>query len=227
MRSTHGILPAFSREAYAAMKSIIFWVLDRFLRGFGFKLVVLLGSVSIILSGLDTIIKSEIPDRQAKQNPNDISSTASMTLFVRLAGKLKEHRIRFYCDLFRTAVLFWPATFGKTVVVLDEESQEDHEFGINITRQVKRQFPDRKLEVVYESLPKSESVLNFPDSPKPPGYNRQLWSSFFIDLYTRDRIVAWMDTDAAFVTPVTTSTIFKGSRLRILGSECSSEVNIG
>ena len=55
---------------------------------------------------------------------------SSITLFVRMAGKLKEHRTRFYCDLFRTAVLFWPASFGKTVVVLDEESVEDHVYAI-------------------------------------------------------------------------------------------------
>ena len=150
-------------------------------------------------------------------------SPASITLFVRMAGKLKEHRTRFYCDLFRTAVLFWPASFGKTVVVLDEESELDHEFANNLTRQTKQHFPDRKLEVLYESLPIGSSILN--GSLKSAGYNRQLWSSFFIDLYTNDRIVAWMDTDVAFVTPATQSTIFNGSKIRILGSECSMDTS--
>ncbi len=181
----------------------------------------------------DVAASFNIAARQAKQNRNDthmanvIPSASSITLFVRMAGKLKKHRDRFYCDLFRTAVLFWPASFGKIVVVLDEESEQDHVFANNLTRQIKQNFPDRKLQLVYEPLPKDQSVLNFAGSPKPPGYNRQLWSSFFIDLYTNDPIVAWMDTDAAFVTPVTQSTIFNGSRLRILGSECSSEVNSG
>ena len=35
----------------------------------------------------------------------------SITLFVRMVGKLKKHRARFYCDLFKAAVLFWPASF--------------------------------------------------------------------------------------------------------------------
>ena len=154
-----------------------------------------------------------------KENRNAASS--SITLFVRMAGKLKEHRTRFYCDLFRTAVLFWPPSFGKTVVILDEESEQDHIFANNLTSQIKRHFPNRKLEVAYESLPKDESILNFTASQKSPGYNRQLWSSFFIDLYTNDPIIAWMDSDATFLTPVTKATIFNGSKIRILGSECS------
>ena len=150
----------------------------------------------------------------------------SITLFVRMAGKLKEHRTRFYCDLFRTAVLFWPASFGKTVAVLDEESVEDHVYANNLTNQIKQHFPDRKLEVAFESLPKDASVLKFKDARKSPGYNRQLWSSFFIDLYSNDHIIAWMDSDVAFLAPVTKATIFNGSRIRILGSECSMNLKI-
>ena len=149
----------------------------------------------------------------------------SMTLFVRMAGKLKEHRTRFYCDLLKTAVLFWPASFGNTVVVLDEESVEDHASGNNLTSQIKQHFPDRKLEVTFESLPKDANVLNFMGSQKSPGYNRQLWSSFFIDLYTHDHVIAWMDNDVAFLAPVTHATIFNGSRIRILGSECSMGIS--
>ena len=146
----------------------------------------------------------------------------SITLFVRMVGKLKEHRAR---DLLKTTVLFWPASFGNTVVVLDEESVEDHVYGNNLTSQIKQHFPDRKLEVTFESLPKDESVLNFKGARKSPGYNGQLWSSFFIDLYTDDHIIAWMDNDAAFVAPVTSATIFNGSRIRILGSECSMNIS--
>ena len=216
------------------MKQILFWVLDRVVLRHRFKLLILLGFASLVLC-INIIIKGKlaasfnIAARKAKQNRSDthmanvIPNTASITLFVRMAGKLRNHRKRFYCDLLRTAVLFWPASFGKTVVVLDEESEQDHVFANNLARQIKKHFPDRKVEVAYESLPKDEGVLNFASSPKPPGYNRQL-CSFFIDLYTNEPIVAWMDTDAAFITPVTQSTIFNGSKLRILGSDCSSEV---
>ena len=145
----------------------------------------------------------------------------SITLFVRMAGKLEEHRKRYYCYLFRTTVLYWPPSFGKTVLVLDEESEQDHVFAENVTRQNNKHFPEHKLEVLYESLPKDQSTLDFAGMPRSPGYNRQLWSSFFIDLYTNDSIVAWMDNDAAFITPVTKSMIFSGTKLRVLGSECS------
>lgn len=144
-----------------------------------------------------------------------------ITLFVRMAGKLEKHRQRYYCDLFRTTVLFWPPSYGKTVMVLDEESVTDHAFAQNITRQTKEHFPEYKLEVLYEPLPKEPSVFNFRGSPRAPGYNRQLWSSFFIDFYTNDTIVGWMDNDAAFITPVTKSSIFSGTKLRVLGWECS------
>jgi hypothetical protein len=117
--------------------------------------------------------KNEYFDTAAKENRNRNHSPTPnirlITLLVRMAGKLKEHRNRFYCDLFRTAVLFWPASFGKTVVVLDEESDQNHVYANNLTRQIKRHIPDRKLEVAFESLPKDASVLNFKGSLLSPG----------------------------------------------------------
>ena len=179
--------------------------------------------------------KSSLFDTAAKESRNrnnaymesygPTPNFPSITLFVRMAGKLKQHRTRFYCDLYRTAVLFWPASFGKTIVVLDEESVEDHVYANNLTSQIKQHFPDRKLEVAFESLPKDASILNVKGTQNSPGYNRQLWSSFFIDLYTNDPIIAWMDTDVAFLAPVTKATIFNGSRIRILGSECSMKIS--
>ena len=160
-----------------------------------------------------------------KGNHNRSATNSSITLFMRMSGKLEKHRSRFYCDHFRTAVLFWSESLGKTVVVLDEESEQDHIFANNLTSQIKQHFPRHKLEVAYESLPKDESILNFTASSRSPGYNRQLWSSFFIDLYTDDPIIAWMDSDVTFLTPVTKATIFNGSKIRILGSECSMKMH--
>ena len=144
-----------------------------------------------------------------------------ITLFVRMAGKLPDHRTRYYCDLFRTTVLYWPPSFGKTVMVLDEESEQDHVFAEKVTNQTKKYFPDYQLEVLYESLPKNKATLDFEGMRRAPGYNRQLWSSFFIDLYSNDSIIAWMDNDAAFFTPVTKSSIFTGTKLRAMGTECT------
>ena len=144
----------------------------------------------------------------------------SLSLFVRMSGESSLHRQRYYCDLFRTTVLYWPPSYGKIVMVLDEEMKADHEFGDKIMDQTKRYFPDHKLEVFYEALPKDKNTLDFPGMHRKPGYNRQLWSSYFIDLYSNDSIIAWMDNDAAFITPVTKSSIFNGTKLRTLGTGC-------
>ena len=88
----------------------------------------------------DTAAKeSQIRNNAYAENISPTPSIPSITMFVRMAGKLKEHRTRFYCDFYRTAVLFWPASFGRTVVVLDEESVEDHVHANNLTSQIKQQ----------------------------------------------------------------------------------------
>ena len=186
--------------------------------------------ILIICYSFLTYRKADIPElvresvstfMTSKRKP----SRSSISLFVRMSRKLKEHQTRFYCDFFRTAALFWPPSRGKTVLVLDEESKLDHTFGEQVTRQVRQYLPEQEIEVKYEPMPHDPSVLNFAGSPKPAGYNRQLWSSFFLDLYTNDLMVAWMDSDAAFLMPVTESTIFSGTRIRLLGSECSMNVS--
>ena len=145
----------------------------------------------------------------------------SISLFVRMSGKRPDHRERYLCNVFRTAVLFWPPSFGNLVLALDEESQEDHEFAERLKTQAQKYFPDRKIEFFYDHLPKQQDTLAFKGSRKPAGYNRQLWSSFFIDLLSNDTVIAWMDSDSAFFTPVTKSTIFNGTKVRVLGTGCT------
>ena len=154
-------------------------------------------------------------------NVSTSNNTDSIALFVRMSGKVTELKRRFYCVFLRTSVLFWPTSLGKTVIVLDKESDQDHKFAETLMRQTKEHFPNRTFEVLYEPLPKDPRVLDFPGSPKSPGYNRQLWSSFFIDLYTNDSIIAWMDTDAEFGSPVTKASIFNGTKLRVQGYDCT------
>ena len=158
--------------------------------------------------------------RTTKETPD-----TSISLFVRMSGKRTDHRERYVCNVFRTAVLFWPPSFGNFVIALDEESQEDHEFAEKLKTQAHKYFPDRKLEFFYEPLPQRQDTLAFQGSPKPAGYNRQLWSSFFIDLLSNDTVIAWMDSDSAFFTPVTKSTIFNGTKVRVLGTGCTLPVS--
>ena len=171
--------------------------ISRLLWGFGFLTLICISfSIKLLYENHKTDMHFDTAAKEIQNSNNayaeNFRSTPdipSITLFVRMAGKLKEHRTRFYCDLFRTAVLFWPASFRRTVVVLDEELVEDHAYGNKLTSQIKQHFPDLKLEVAFESLPKDASVLTFKGSRKSPGYNRQLWSSFFTDLYTDDHII--------------------------------------
>ena len=134
-----------------------------------------------------------------------------------MSGSLPDHRFRYYCHLFRTLVLYWPPSFGKLVMVLDKEGKVDYEFAANVIHETKCYFPDYKVEVAYEALPKNNSTLTA--KVHREGYIRQLWSSFFIDLYTNDSIIAWMDTDTAFLTPVTNSTVFAGTKLRAMATD--------
>ncbi len=153
--------------------------------------------------------------------PSDVVDVveAPVTLFMRMTGL---HIKRFYCDFFRTSVLFWPASYGKLVLVFDEESSLDHKLAKILERQFKQFFPDRKLEILYEALPRNyTTLLKFPWPKRDTGYNRQIWSSFFNDLYTNDKVIAWVDSDTAFSTSVTRNSMYNGTRLRVIGTDCT------
>ena len=141
-----------------------------------------------------------------------------ITLFLRMSGSRQDHLFRFYCHLYRTFVMYWPPSLGKFVIVLDKEGKDDYKFAAKVTNETKSYFPDYKMEVLYEPLPQKDDILNVNDG-HPRGYTRQLWSSFFIDQYTNDSIIAWMDSDTAFLTPVTKSTIFAGTKLRAIATQ--------
>jgi hypothetical protein len=144
---------------------------------------------------------------------------APVTLFMRMTGL---HIKRFYCDFLRTAVLFWPASYGKLVLVFDQESFLDHKLAKILERQFDQFFPHRKLEILYEPLPMNyETLLKLPWPKRDTGYNRQIWSSFFNDLYTNDTVIAWVDSDTAFSTSVTRNSMYNGTRLRVIGTDCT------
>ena len=166
------------------------------------------------------LVAREVESSQRKCK-SPAAHTQSITLFVRVAATVPELRRRFYCVFLRLSVLFWPASLGKTVAVLDQENEEEHAFASTVLTHMRQHFPDRTFEVLYEPLPKDPTVLDFANPPRSPGYNRQLYSSFFIDLYTNDDIIAWMDADSGFVSPVTNESIFNGTKVRVLGYDCT------
>jgi hypothetical protein len=90
-----------------------------------------------------------------KVRPDDdvvdvVETPPPVTLFMRMTGL---HIKRFYCDFFRTAVLFRPASYGKLLLVFDQESSLGQKLANILERQFRQLFPDRKLEILYEPLP--------------------------------------------------------------------------
>ena len=86
-------------------------------------------------------------------------------------------------------------------MVLDQESKPDDTWGTLLKKQMDANFPKTLFSVYYEPLPNDTSILK--NHARSMGYNRQLWSTFFADFYTDSPIIAYMDTDTQFVTPMT------------------------
>jgi hypothetical protein len=113
--------------------------------------------------------------QRAQQNPISIS------LLIRMSGKREDHKVRFYCNMLKAVVLFWPPSLGKMVIVLDQESEEDHRFGAQVNNQTREHFPSYTFEVRYEPLPRDGTILDFPRKLKAHGYNRQLCMEQFLN----------------------------------------------
>ncbi|XP_022083542.1 uncharacterized protein LOC110975394 [Acanthaster planci] len=135
----------------------------------------------------------------------------TLTLTVRMET-IPKLLTRFYCDLLRSAVLFWSPKLGRISVILNKESESDHLFALRL-RGREREL-GLKFDFFYEPLPNDTTILK--KGRVPTGYTRQLWSSFWMDVFIDASIVAWADTDAIFITPVTPENIFNGQRLRVV-----------
>lgn len=80
------------------------------------------------------------------------------------------------------------------VVVLDDNSEDDHKLGTILTN---LHFLSR-LEVKYEAPPPKHTLCS---DWRSKGYARQQYSNFYGDLYTDADYVAFVDSDAGFITP--------------------------
>eukprot|EP00928_Gymnodinium_smaydae_P065077 TRINITY_DN48274_c0_g1_i1.p1 TRINITY_DN48274_c0_g1~~TRINITY_DN48274_c0_g1_i1.p1 ORF type:complete len:374 (-),score=18.56 TRINITY_DN48274_c0_g1_i1:271-1392(-) len=92
-------------------------------------------------------------------------------------------------------------------VILDEESGEDHQWGVELS--------SRGFHVHFESIPKS---VRFPNEGSGPwgyhakysrfGYHRQQWSSFHFDKYTQAQYIGVLDSDTTFFSLCTPDMIW-------------------
>ncbi len=117
-------------------------------------------------------------------------------------------------NLVSTMNLFVNRNTFKLVVVLDDESQMDHELGNDI---LKKGYADC---VYYETLPSRHlelfQALAFPGLPW--GYDRQQWSTFYMDLYSDADIIGVVDSDSTFTSYLTYENILtEEGKIRLHG----------
>ncbi|XP_033647545.1 uncharacterized protein LOC117307021 [Asterias rubens] len=177
-----------------------------------------------------SLFRSEIGTNQANWAPNQpdpavrnwtsnqpdpaVTNGHSVTLTIHLAA-IPVILNQLYCIAIRSAALFWSPKLGRIGLIMDAESQRDHEFAARLKAQ--EELLGFTFEMMYQPLPPSgfsyfTSMGHFPG--KSASYNRQLWNSFFMDEYVTTSIVAWTDGDVMFTSPVNPESILNGDKIR-------------
>ncbi|XP_022111678.1 uncharacterized protein LOC110990902 [Acanthaster planci] len=165
------------------------------------------------------LIRPSPHNRQMAATKNGLGSGLSftksknLTLTIRMAAVPKIVSL-LYCVLLRSAALFWSPRYGPISLILDAESERDHQLAAKLRRH--EQALGMQFDISYEPLPADADTI-FHSTMRSMGYCRQLWSSFFTDMYVSADVVAWIDTDNMFFSPVTPENIFNGGRIRVLG----------
>jgi hypothetical protein len=81
----------------------------------------------------EELVRKVRPDPPSDDVVDVVETPPPVTLFMRMTGL---HIKRFYCDFFRTAVLFRPASYGKLLLVFDQESSLDQKLANILERTV-------------------------------------------------------------------------------------------
>ncbi|KAK6182244.1 hypothetical protein SNE40_009971 [Patella caerulea] len=172
----------------------------------------------------DFNVVKPVADFYGAKRASDFYGVPEMTLTVRLTSTPGPNRPPsspnilnyFYCTLLRSATLYWSSQLGNVGIILDEDNPKDHEFAAGL---VKHQTKiGINFSIYYEPLPPNLQVLTA-SRGDTKGYNRQLYSSFLMDNLIKTPVVAWIDADAKFITPVTRDNIMKGYKLRVKGKD--------
>ncbi|ESO88964.1 hypothetical protein LOTGIDRAFT_154033 [Lottia gigantea] len=121
-----------------------------------------------------------------------------------------------YCTALRTAVLYWSQDIGSIGIILDKESNED----VKMAKSLKshQETMGINFEIYYEALPHDPTIFTR-IGRRFPGYNRQIFSSFLLDLFIETDVIAWTDTDGKFTSPVTKDNIVNNGKLRAKGMD--------
>ena len=119
--------------------------------------------------------------------------------------------------LFHSYEIFWDPQLLPTnwTIILDHENNSRSSNDSKLLTQHRL-----KPHVVFEPLPVNAEYI-FPGYMRTTGYDRQQWSYFYSDLYCDNgtEVVAFIDSDAAFITPVVLQDLFdEGGRPRMIGA---------
>ena len=108
--------------------------------------------------------------------------------------------------LLRSLRLFWPAEAVRLLIVLDDESEADHEWGLELARDI-RAYGFASVRIAYE--PPSDV---YDGGAVRSGHNRQQRSMFWADNFTSAEYVGFLDTDTLFTTRVLPGDLFECGR---------------
>lgn len=117
-------------------------------------------------------------------------------------------------NLISTTNVFLNRNKYKFGVILDDESEKDHELGNTL-------LANESADIVcYEPLPENHreffQALAYPTMPW--GYDRQQWSTFYMDTYVNQDVIGIVDSDSTFTSYLTDENIFtKDGKIKVLG----------
>ena len=119
-------------------------------------------------------------------------------------------------NLLSTINVFLNRDKYKFGLILDDETQEDHDLGDMLLHN------NQVDNVIYEPLPDKHLEL-FPGKCWRWGYDRQQWSTFYMDTHVDQDIIGVVDSDSTFTSYLTDENIFtKEGKIKIIGTKPSS-----
>jgi hypothetical protein len=149
-------------------------------------------------------VSSANPNYQTSVELNHTGSeeTSKLPSFSLVTRMWHGHAQDYFMTFALSHSLFWPKTYtnSNVVVVLDDESDDDHYIGTLIANVPP--FPS----IVFETHP-GKGVLC--SDWRNEGYSRQQYSNFFGDLQSNASFIGIVDSDAMFATPITPNMLFR------------------
>lgn len=156
--------------------------------------------------------KHATPDEELLTSADDLNSDIELTVRLTVTPKIMAN---LYCDLLRSATVFWNGKYGDVVLILDEEDKAE-----KLPHKLNALGLPFYFRGVYEKAPEENEkfVAIGTKHSFSYGYVRMLYSSFLMDQYTTASVIAWMDSDAILTMPIVNQSIFRNGKLIVKGA---------